>query len=585
MSPHNVQSLYADAAQHYQKGRLNEARVACRQLLDREPRHPGCTSMLAVIAWQQGRLEEALAGFDAALRIARSAENHFHRGSVLKALGRHEEALADFDAALNLNPAFAEAHLNKGAAMLDMGQPQEALRYFEAALKVQPGYVAALNNKGNALLALGRAAESLPCYDDALAAQPNLAQAHHNRANALQALNRLEEAIAGYDRATTIRPGYAGALCHKGNALQKLSAFVDAVTCYDLAVAIDPDHVEAWSNRARALSNLGRDAEAVDDYRRLVRLSPDDSQARHHLGMALLRMGNLREGWPLFEARKAVAPAGQYRDDPRLWLGHTSIDGKVLLVDAEQGLGDTLQFSRHLHRLEQMGAHVVLSVQDSLVRLLDTAFPKVHVVPASKAPPAFDLHVPLLSLPLALRLFDSDALSDGAYLAAEPARTAKWRQRLAGPGFRVGICWQGNAKSAADVGRSFGVEQFAGLAELAGVRLISLQKGTSELPFGIEDLGTDFDAGPNSFLDTAAVMESIELIITSDTAVAHLAGALGRPVWVALRHWPDWRWFTHRSDSPWYPTMTLFRQRVPDDWAQVFADIQNSLLAKLGRNA
>jgi tetratricopeptide (TPR) repeat protein len=582
MSPQNVQSLFAAAVTHYRAGRLQDAGLACRQVLYQDPQHVDCTKLLAVIAWQQGRLDEALAGFDAMVRLVPTAESHFQRANVLKALGRRDEAITAFDAALDRNPAFAEAHLNKGNSLLDAGRAEAALVSFAAALKAKPSYVAALNNTGNALLALGRPREALAYYDSALAAQPDLAQAHHNRANALQALERLEEAVAGYDHAIGLKPDYAEALCNKGNALQKMGAFLDAVTWYDQALTLEPDHAEALANRGNAFANLGRDPQALADCRRVAELRPDWPDARYRLAVALLRMGNLRDGWPLFEARKVTVPPGSYRGGTP-WLGDESIAGQTLLVDAEQGLGDTLQFCRYLWALKQTGANIVFSVQDSLVRLLHRAFPDVRIVPASGPPPAFDRHVPLLSLPLALQM-NNATTNNVPYLSAEPDRIDKWRNHLAGPHLKIGIAWQGNRKSAADVGRSFGVEMFAQIAKLPGVRLICLQKDQGDLPstLGIETLGPDFDAGPQAFLDTSAVMEVCDLIITADTAIAHLAGALGRSTWVALRHWPDWRWFTGRPDSPWYPSMTLFRQCVPGDWAQVFADMANRLVTRMG---
>jgi tetratricopeptide (TPR) repeat protein len=582
MSPQNVQSLFADAVTHYQAGRLQDAGLVCRQVLYKNPCHADCTKLLAVIAWQQGRLEEALAGFDAVVNLAPTADSYFHRANVLRALGRRDESIAAFDAALGQDPTFTEAHLNKGNALLDAGRAEAALVSFATALKAKPGYVAAFNNMGNALLALGRPREALAYYDSALAAQPGLAQAHHNRANALQALERLEEAVAGYDRAIGFKPDYAEALCSKGNALQKMGAFLDAVTCYDQALELKPDHAEALANRGNAFANLGCDALALEDCRCVAELRPDWPDARYDLAVAFLRMGNLRDGWPLFEARKARAQPGSYRGGTP-WLGEKPISGQTLLVDAEQGLGDTLQFSRYLPALKHTGANIVFSVQDSLVQLLNRAFQDVHIVPASGPLPAFDRHVPLLSLPLALEMNNASA-NNASYLSAEPERVEKWRERLAGPRLKIGIAWQGNRKSAADVGRSFGVEMFAPIAKLPGVRLICLQKDQGDLlhTLGIETLGPDFDAGPQAFLDTAAVMECCDLIITADTAIAHLAGALGRSTWVALRHWPDWRWFTGCADSPWYPSLTLFRQRVPGDWAQVFTDIYNRLVTWTG---
>jgi hypothetical protein len=436
------------------------------------------------------------------------------------------------------------------------------------------------------LLALGRPGEALQSFDRAIAVRPDFAEAFNNKANALKAMDRWTEALTHYDSAIALKPDYVSAICNQGNVLQRLASFEDAVRCYDRAIGIDANNGDAYANRAVALSNLGRNDEAVEDYRRLSSLRPDRPEALYDMAVTLLRMERFEEGWPLFEWRKTLPNSAGFRECSQTsWLGEEDIAGKTLLVEAEQGFGDTIQFCRYVAALKRSGAHIVFSVPDRLVRLLRGSDIPADIVGASGEPPHFDRHISLLSLPLALKIFAVEPCAP--YLFAERDLVAKWRGRIAGSAFKIGISWQGNRNSPADVGRSFDVGHFAAISGIANVRLISLQKnhGADQLAVPAGGLQVEtldhVDSGGDAFVDTAAIMENLDLVITSDTAVAHLAGALGRPVWLAVKSWPDWRWFGGRSDSPWYPTMTIFRQKFPGDWSGVFDDIRAALVSRL----
>jgi hypothetical protein len=306
-----------------------------------------------------------------------------------------------------------------------------------------------------------------------------------------------------------------------------------------------------------------------------LRLAPTAAAPRYNLALLLLLTGRFAEGWDAWEARFAAGAVPRRSFAQPVWDG-TPLGERTLLIYSEQGLGDTIQFCRYVPWLQ---GRVVFEVQPRMKSLLQTLPGNAKLVTAGEDLPAFDLVCPLMSLP---RLAGTPA-GTVPYLSAEPERVERWRQRLGGNGLKVGIAWQGNPNRHEDKGRSISLRQFLPLMEVPGIRLISLQKNDgldqpSAVPeLRLESLGQDFDAGPGAFVDTAAVMESLDLVITSDTAVAHLAGALGRPVWVALRAVPDWRWMLERSDSPWYPTMRLFRQATRDDWKPVFADMAREL--------
>ncbi|HYS47008.1 MAG TPA: hypothetical protein VEM35_11240, partial [Rhizomicrobium sp.] len=291
-----------------------------------------------------------------------------------------------------------------------------------------------------------------------------------------------------------------------------------------------------------------------------------------------LLQGDFAQGLPLYEWRKRLNPPIEARSYPQpLWTGAEELRNKTIFVYIEQGLGDTIQFYRFVAPLLERGAHVVLSVQDGLLRLLENASPRVELVGATAVPAAFDYHIALMSLPLALGLTVDSIPVAIPYLKAEPERVGRWRDRIGEKGFKIGISWQGARGGVTS--RAIPPSCFEGLSKIPGVRLISLQKGFGAeraLP-QMESLGAEFDSGADAFLDSAAVMANLDLVITLDSALAHLAGALGCPVWVALRQAPDWRWFLGRSDSPWYPGMRLFRQKTEGDWAGVFAEMQSQV--------
>jgi len=342
-----------------------------------------------------------------------------------------------------------------------------------------------------------------------------------------------------------------------------------------------PDLAIAYYNRGNVLKGMQRLPEAVRSFDRAIELAPDFEDAHKNRATTTLLMGNFERGWELYERRNAGATTPHSGHLPG---GDENLQGKALLIRAEQGLGDTIQFCRYALLAAARGADVTLAVQDPLVTLLKCLQPRVTITGMGTPSSGFDYHVPLLSLPRLFRTRMNNIPATIPYLAADSNRIETWKKRIGTSGYRIGICWQGAAGGEVDVGRSFPVRHFETIAGISGLRLISLQKNAGveqllDLPSAmrVETFGDALDAGPDAFVDTAALMESLDLVITSDTAVAHLAGALGRPVWVALSHVPDWRWLMDRKDSTWYPTMTLFRQPARGDWAGIFAAMRTSL--------
>ena len=535
------------------------------------------------------RLDEAIISFDKAIALKPDyAEAYSNRGMALQDLKRLDEALISYDRAIALKPDFAEAYSGRGSALKDLKRLNEAIISFDKAIALKPDYAKAYSNRGTALQDLKRFDDAIIDYDKAIALKPDFAEAYSNRGTALQYLERLDEAIISFDKAIALKPDFAEAYSNRGNALKDLKRLDEAIISYQKAIALNSDFAKAYSNLGNALTALKRLDEAIINYDRAIELRPDYADAYANKGLASLLRGEFASGWRDYEWRKKrEEPAGNRFVPKPLWLGEQDLAGKSLFIHWEQGLGDTIQFCRYALLATARGARVVLSVQDALLRLLKQLEPEIVVIGSNQQPSVFDLHCPLLSLPLAFNTTLQNIPSKVPYLQAEPDRIAQWTKKLGRDGFKIGICWQGSATKYG-VSRSFPITEFIRVSKIENVRLISLQKGDGEnqlqnLPDGmcVETLGTDFDAGPDAFLDTAAVMKCCDLVITCDTAIEHVAGALGVPVWVALQYVPDWRWMLDRSDSPWYPTMRLFRQKARGDWKSVFIEIENELNALL----
>lgn len=528
-----------------------------------------------------GRWEEALDCYDRAIALdPRHAAAHMNRGLTLQKLSRYEDAVASYDAAIALDSSLAGAHNDRGTALENIGRLDEALASYDVAAGLDPRDAVARCNGGNALLALNRPEEALARYDRAISLAPNHVDAHFNRGSALLMLERHDEALASYDKASLLRPEHADTFYNQGLALVRLGRPDEAVARLDRAVELQPDHADAWTNRGNALRTIRRHDEASASYDRAIDLEPGNARAHFNKAELALSLGDLAQGWPLYEWRwqlDDVRPLARNFSQPT-WRRSEPIAGRRLLLHAEQGLGDIIQFCCYAPVLARQGADVMFEVPRNLRRLLaGVAGDGVTLVERGDELPEFDVHCPLMSVPGLVGTTLDTIPAPVPYLTAEPDRVSRWRERLPGEGLRIGIAWQGNPAGTVDRGRSAALAEFAPLARLPGVRLVCLQKQhgldqLDHLPPGmtVETLGESFDAGPDAFLDAAAVMMTLDLVVSTDTAIVHLAGALGRPVWIALKAVPHWTWMIDREDSPWYPSARLFRQDTDGDWRGVF---------------
>jgi tetratricopeptide (TPR) repeat protein len=618
-------ALFAEGMKLHQAGRLADAEQIYSRVLAARPGHFDSLHLLGVIFYQRGqhvqavrqidaalkinpnnaaalnnhgnaltalkRFGEALASYDRAIAVQRDfAEAHSNRGNALKELKRYEEALASYDRALKLRPDFAEAHSNRGDVLCKLEQFTEALASCDHALALRPDYAEALSNRGNALLKLKRFGEALASYDRALALQPGYGDAHSNRGNALRELNRFDEALASYDRAINLQPGFAAAHCNRGSVLENLNRFDEALVSYDRAVELQPDFATAYSNRGNALKELMRFDEALASFEDALAVQPDFADAHYNEALCRLLIGDFERGWKKSEWRWQTE---QLRDGRRtfsqpLWTGSDEIAGKTILLHAEQGLGDTIQFCRYVQLVAARAAHVILGVQQPLRELMATLPGGAQVVSVGDPLPDFDLHCPLLSLPLAFATRLDSIPSAIPYLAACESKVQAWRDRLGERDkLRVGLVWAGNPRKALpdanriDVQRSMAFDRLAPLLEVTECEFYSLQKGDDAVRQLRESASQqkviDWTEDLRDFSDTAALIENLDLVISVDTSVAHLAGALGKPFWLLNRYNTCWRWLLDRDDSPWYPAARLFRQDATRDWGPVVDRVRAAL--------
>ena len=535
------------------------------------------------------RLDDAILSYDQAIAVNPAyADAYFNRANAFNELGRWEESLASYTQAIAIKPHNAEAYMNCGVALRELGRDGEAMNAFLTAVKVKPDYAEAWFNVALTLHRLERFEDAIQGYENALRIKPDYADAHDKRGIALHKLGRTCEALRCFDTALGINPQHSDSYLNRGVALQFARRFEDALESLERALELKPDYAEAHLYKGVALKDLNRLDEALQSYERAIALKADYADAHWNKSLVLLALDQSQDAWRLYEWRKQIKDLVGRRDYPRpLWTGDEDLNGKRVLVYWEQGLGDTIQFCRYLAQFKDAGARVLFAPQKQIRRLMGGLEATFEVVDDNISPADFDYHAPMLSLPLA---FKTDMLNIPAripYLKAEKDRVAFWRDKIGRQGFKIGICWQGSTGKV-DSGRSFSLAQFHALSQLSHVRLISLHKGAGEaqlcdLPNGmvVETLGEGFDAGEDAFLDSAAVMTCCDLVITSDTAVAHLAGALGVRTWVALQFMPDWRWLLKRSDSPWYPTMRLFRQTSDGDWETLFMSIKDALVNEI----
>jgi tetratricopeptide (TPR) repeat protein len=578
LNPHEITTLISYANGLASLRKFEEALSVYDQVIALQNGNAMAYYNRGFILQELKRFSDSLEAYDRAIALQPSyASAYNNRGTVLQELHRFEEALKSFDQAITFKSDYAEAHNNRGSVLLGFNRWEEALEAFRRAVALQPAFIEGHYNQGTILLKLKRPAEALEAFDHAIALKADYAEAHNNRGNALRELDRMDEALKSFDQAVALRPGYVKAHNNRGTLLKELMRLDESIEAYDRAIALQSDYAEAHYNRGNALKEMKRLNESIADYDRAIALHPDFAHAYWNKALHKLLLGDFQEGWRLYEWRWKT----ELKDDVRsftqpLWLGETPLDGQTLLIHAEQGFGDTLQFCRYALMAERKRAKVVLETPGALASVLATLPGKPLIIPVGGPMPPFDLQCPMMSLPLAFKTTLETIPAEIPYLFPDPIKKAFWNEAL-GPKTRprVGLAWSGKPGHKNDLQRSIPLEVFRPLFELP-LEFHSLQREYRDRDKALLETGAPIRDHHNELLDfsdTAALISEMDFVISVDTSVAHLSGALGKPVWILIPFFPDYRWQLDRTDSPWYPTAVLFRQTSRGDWAPVLQEV------------
>jgi tetratricopeptide (TPR) repeat protein len=605
---------------HHQAGRLREAESHYREVLARNPSHPEALHMLGVLAHQGGRDDIAVELIGQAIRLGPDdATCHSNLGNVLSAMGRDDEAIRSYQRALALRPDHADDHYNLGNVLSTKGRFDEAEASFRRALALRPDHADANLNLGIVMQATGRLEEAMRCYRLVLDLRPDCVEAYNNIGIILAGQLQHDAAIEVVKRALDLRPDYAPAWQNIGTQYEAKGLVDKALECYRKAISLKPDFAIAWNNVGNALCTLGDFAGSQAAYEKSLSLNPRLAEPCSNLGNLMQVLGRLDESLVYADRALALSPnspdflwnkaftlllKGDYEagwrlaeerwkfHDPRrvrrrlaspLWLGEESVAGRRILLHHEQGLGDTLQMLRYARPLAERGAHVLVLVPAALASVAATVPGVAEVVVEGAALPAVDLQCPFMSLPLAFHTTLASVPAQIPYLFAPEPERAAWRERLgARRRPRIGLVWSGSVTHSNDRNRSIPLATLLQALQ-ADADYVSVQKEYRPQDQSLLDgpvLIRDFSGELTDFGATAGLLAELDLVITVDTSVAHLAGGMGRPTWLLLPYAPDYRWMLGREDSPWYPTMRLLRQPRFSDWASVMDRLQELLMTR-----
>jgi tetratricopeptide (TPR) repeat protein len=574
------------AARHHQGGQLQEAEQLYRLVLQSNPDNPSALHSLGIIAHQTGKHDIAIELIKKAIANDPQIPQYCNTlGLVFEALGQFEQAALAYNQAVSIKPDYAEAYHNKAIALQSQGRYAAAVEECKQAVSIKPDYAEAYNTMAFSLEKQKLYTEAIENYKQALQFKPDYAEAYNHLGFVLNKQGRSAEAIKIYRRALQVDPNYVEVYNNLGIALKDQEQFAEAIKIFEQALRIDPDFAEGYYNLANSLRDEGQCDEAINNYKQAIRLKPDYGEAHWNMSLTRLLSGNFIDGWKGYRWRQnidlKILIGRHYADRPR-WDG-TPFEEKRLFVHYEQGLGDNIQFVRYLPMIKARGGTVIFETLKPLIALLKD-FPGADQIvenhPDGKPSVDFDVYTSLLDMPNIFATTLDTIPAEIPYIHADPVKAEYWRNKLAGPYFKVGIVWAGSPTHGNDRYRSCRLECFAPLTTIDNMCLFGLQKGkastqmeetTGILP--IINISKEFD----DFTDTAAAIENLDLVISVDTSVLHLAGAMGKPVWALLPYAPEWRWMLNRRDSPWYPTMRLFRQKEWGQWEPVFNQVAQEL--------
>jgi tetratricopeptide (TPR) repeat protein len=576
----------------HQRGNLNDAQNIYEQILSIQENNFDALQLLGALFAQVKKYPQAIKFLSKAIIVDPNHAGCFSNlGISFQKLRRLEEALSSYDKAISLQADYAEAYSNRGAVLQELKRFDEALSSYDKAISIKGDYAEAFNSRGTVLEELKRLEEALSSYHKAISINKDFTESYYNRGNVLHKLKRLEEALSSYDKSISLHEDYAEAYSNRGLVLQDLKRLEEALSSYDKAISLHEDYAEAYSNRGTVLEELKRLDEALSSYEKAISINKDYAEAYWNSSICYLLAGNFNEGWARYEWRwqsKSISKtAGIRKFSQPLWLGTEVLKDQTIFLYAEQGLGDTIQFSRYVSLVAGLGAKVVLEVQPSLVKLLSYLEGISQIISKGDKLPNFDYQCPLMSLPLAFKTELKTIPSVSKNISTDEKKVEKWQAILGEKTKpRVGIVWSGAVNHKNDLQRSLKLSQL--ITHLpSDYEYLSLQKEISDVDkevliecCKIKHFGDDL----KDFTDTAALCELIDIVISVDTSVAHLAGTLGKNTWVLLPYSPDWRWLLDRNDSPWYSSVKLYRQEKINDWESALVNIESDLKKLLNGN-
>jgi len=573
----------------FAKGEFEQVKAEAQDTLKNNQSSPKLWTLLGGACHALKDHGNALAAFQNALKLSPNDPTAFNNiGKALQSTGDLKKAIQHYQKAASLNSNYFTAFENLADACQKAGALKVACKAFAHAVKLQP------NNSGT-LFALGSVQNRLGSYTEAIKAitrfielEPQNANGWNELAMIYRSAGQTKKAIEVFEKAIEVDPTYVGAISNLGNLYKDLDQFDKSVELQRKALSIRDDLALLHNNLGSSLKARGNVEEALEAFNRSYEIEVGNDEQHFVRGLLSLHLHDYENGWPLYDYRRRFKPSTfQKFDVSKEWDGQ-ELEGKSLLIHSEQGWGDTIQFIRFLNHPKLKNAGCSLALKPRLMKLCSSFETEIDLINGEDAEcnaDNFDCHCYLMSLPLKLGVLEKEIPYPTPYLSPDSDCVAQWKELLGSKGFKIGINWQGNPSSEIDHGRSVPLNSFAPLGEIPDVRLISLQKeygleqlGDDELQTQVEDYTDEIDIGDDAFFDTAAIMAQLDLIITTDTATAHLAAALGRPVWILLHHAPDWRWGPEGETSNWYPSARLFRQKTPGDWASVFQNVKTALI-------
>ncbi len=579
-TPEQLQNLFQEAFQHHQQSRWPEAKAGYEKILQVHGQHFNCLHMLGVLEAQTGNPLKALEYLQQALQINPQAPAVLgNYGNALNDLKRWQEALPFFQQALALDPNMINAQYAQGIAHYQLGDYAQAQQSFQQVLSLQPDYMEAMRyliqtyyQSQQTELAIQTSEQLLARLGKSADSYLHLAHLHYDLKNYAYALSNIEQALA-------LDAQLAGAHSLKGLVLMGLNQPLKAQPCLQTALQLNANDIDVLSNLGLTMQELQHLPEAIDYFDQALALAPDHAEVQFNKSLALLLSGDFTQGWQLFESRRRLAPNPQPLFEQPLWLGDFSLQDKTILVYSEQGLGDTIQFSRYIPRLSELGAKVIFAVPKPLLRLMAQVPGVLVLASEGQVVPKFDCHCPLMSLPLAFNTQPHDIPASAQYLQSYSLERKRLLDALGvktKP--RIGLVWSGRPEHGNDVNRSIALADLLAILP-QGAEYISLQKEVRDSDLAALQASpiVDMRSQLNDFTDTAGLCDCIDLLLTVDTSVAHLAAAMGRQTYMLLPYNPDYRWLLHRTDSPWYPSVKLYRQQQHGDWSATWQQLQQDL--------